>query len=72
MTLREIITKYLEDNGFDGLRGEDCGCEISDLASCCITECILDCTPGYKVPCDPKTCSVDGNCDCHISTKKPD
>ncbi len=27
MTIREIIKAYLADNGYDGLCGEDCGCE---------------------------------------------
>jgi hypothetical protein len=70
MTVREIITKYLKDNGYDGLCCEDCGCEVEDLAPCCIGENFIDCRPGYKVPCDPATCPADGDCGWHIATKK--
>jgi hypothetical protein len=36
MTAREIIKKYLEDNGYDGLfyaQGE-CSCQLNDLMPC--------------------------------------
>ena len=56
MTLREIIKKYLEDNGYDGLCGYNCGCQTSELFVC---ECPdMDvCEPGYK-----KTCPGEENC----------
>ncbi len=34
MTVKEIIKEYLEQNGFDGLYNEDCGCHIDDLFCC--------------------------------------
>ena len=62
MTIKEIITEYLKENGFDGLffPGE-CACRADDLAPC---ENILPgCQPGYLGPC-PKTC---GEHDWHIA-----
>ncbi len=34
MTVREIVKAYLEENGFDGLYWEDCGCFLDDLIPC--------------------------------------
>ena len=34
MTVKEIVMKYLKDNGFDGLYSEDCGCLVDDLIPC--------------------------------------
>jgi hypothetical protein len=34
MTVRDIVRDYLERHGFDGLAGDDCGCEITDLMPC--------------------------------------
>jgi len=71
MNVKEIVKAYLEDNGFEGLAGIDCGCELSDLMPCCI-ESIDHCEPGYKVPCkDAEECPADGDCDWHITTTKP-
>lgn len=47
MTVKEIVKKYLEDNGYDGLYGSGCGCEISDLMPC--NEYVIECQAGYKV-----------------------
>jgi len=45
MNIKEIITKYLTENGFDGLCGEECGCQLGDLFPC---ESISpNCEPGY-------------------------
>ncbi len=67
MTVKEIVKKYLEDNGYDGLCGEECGCDLPDIFAC---EYAVDCEPGYKVPCIPETCPADGDCPWHISPKK--
>jgi hypothetical protein len=66
MTVREIIEAYLKEHGYDGLCDDECGCSIDDLMECCSGFC----EPGYKVPCDPKTCPADGDCEYHISTDK--
>lgn len=34
MNVREIIKKYLDDNGYDGLCREECGCGKDDLFPC--------------------------------------
>lgn len=64
MTIKEIVTKYLKDNGFDGLFNEgQCGCELSDLMPC--DEPQPDCAPGFKLPC-PEDC---GDHDWHIGER---
>ena len=51
MNVKEIIEKYLKDNGFDGLCNSDseCGCDLEDLMPC-DNEC-GDCEPAYKHKC---------------------
>ena len=62
-TVREIVEKWLADNGYEGLyRTDACGCELDDLVPC--GECFDDCAPGYKVPC------VDGSHDFDIVAHK--
>ena len=53
MNIKEIVEKYLRENGFDGLVSEDyeCGCELDDLMPC--SEFNSDCQPGYKYKPDP-------------------
>lgn len=73
MNVREIIEKYLKDNGFEGLTGEYCGCELSDLMPCGGTNFPDLCQPGYKIPCPGKgKCELGGCCEFHISTEKPE
>ena len=48
-TLNEIVRKYLQENGFDGLYREECGCENEDLFPCVGK---YDCKPGFKIPCE--------------------
>jgi len=52
MTAKEIIIKYLTDNGYDGLynNDDDCGCGIDDLLPCGASP--DDCKPAYKCKCD--------------------
>lgn len=61
-TAKQIITKWLTDNGYDGLCNTDCGCELSDLIPC--GTCFDDCVPGYKVPC------IHGGHDFDIATHR--
>ena len=51
MTVKEIVKKYLEDNGYSGLYEEsgECGCELLDLAPC--GDMMERCHAGYKVKC---------------------
>jgi hypothetical protein len=69
MTVREIVAKYLKDNGYDGLYCDAyfCDCGIDDLMSG--SEC-SECIPGYKIPCNPETCPALGKCEFHIGPKE--
>lgn len=49
MKVKEIIKKYLIENGYDGLYGDDCGCDLDDLIPC-DNDCSM-CEPGYKHKC---------------------
>lgn len=60
----EVIIKYLEDNGYDGLYSDECGCELADLMPCGSEGC-LSCEPGYYLP-----CNCGEGCDFHIGMKK--
>lgn len=48
MDVKTITLLYLEANGFDGLRNDECGCKLDDLFPCDYagTE---RCKPGYLV-----------------------
>ena len=48
MTVKEIVEKYLRDNGYEGLCNPDneCGCPLDDLMSCS-GEYVGPCEPGY-------------------------
>jgi hypothetical protein len=62
MNLREIIKKHLEDNGFDGLCGEGCGCQTSELFWCEHPN-MDDCQPGYKITCPGEDkCLISEDC----------
>jgi hypothetical protein len=76
MTVKEIVIKYLEENGFEGLvcwntSWDGCGCGIEDLMPC-DGECIDRCEPAYKVPCTGEDCEYGGDCKYHLTTEKPD
>ncbi len=62
MNVGEILKRYLDENGFDGLCCEDCGCSKNELFPCsCPWE---SCEPGYKWP------SEDPDCDFEIRSEK--
>ena len=47
MNVRQIVEKYLRENGYNGLAGDDCGCDLIDLMPCdgtCET-----CEAGHKI-----------------------
>ena len=50
MTIKQIIRKYLDENGYDGLCLPDleCGCGLDDFAPCPdgINE---ECEPAYRI-----------------------
>lgn len=64
----EIIKRWLEVNGFDGLycEGGVCGCELSDLVPGGQECMVFDCEPAHKGPCNPDTCDNDGDCQWHM------
>ena len=71
MAVRDIIKKWLVDNGYDGLCGEECGCLLDDLMTC-EEGWALECEPGYKVPCPgPDKCEYDCK-DWHVRKTKPE
>lgn len=50
MNVKEIITENLKSNGFDGLVGDECSCDIRDLMNC--DNYSGNCEPGYKIVCN--------------------
>ncbi len=52
MNIKEIVEKYLKDNGYDGLWNQDdeCGCTFDDLFECAGNCDPNNCEPGYKHP----------------------
>ena len=46
-TIREIVLKYLKENGYDGLCNNDCGCGLNDLMPC-DGKSIGECRAGYS------------------------
>lgn len=64
-TVKEILQKWLKDNGYDGLAAADCGCGLDDLFPC--GDCFEHCKPARKrMCCDCNTRVTD--CDFeHIS-----
>jgi len=63
VTVKEIIVKYLKDNGYEGLCYPDieCGCSIDDLPPCdSLNE---NCETAQKVECkdcDEQVCDYRG------------
>jgi hypothetical protein len=57
ITVKDIVTQYLKEHGYDGLcnsDGEGCYCQLDDFCPCedVNYSWVLRCVPGYKVP-DP-------------------
>ncbi len=72
MTVKDIVKKYLEDNGFEGLGCEYCCCGLEDLMpcdGCSVGGDVSTCKAGYIIPCDPETCTADGDCPFHIGER---
>ncbi len=65
-----IIGDYLTKNGYDGLFYLDvCSCGLDELMHC-VNDNNDDCQAGHKIPCDPKTCSAEGDCEFRIGIKE--
>ena len=50
VNVREIVTAYLREHGYDGLCNGDCGCILGDGFIPC-SDAIDTCEPGHRVPC---------------------
>ena len=59
MTVPDILKDWLTEHGYDGLCGDKCGCELSDLAPCGCWP--YDCKPGYK-----RLCANCSEADCEF------
>lgn len=60
-TVKDIVLSYLQENGFDGLCGEDrygdpCGCSIYSEFMECDGGCLEACVSGYAY--DTKKCKA--------------
>ena len=45
MLVRDILIKWLKENGYDGLCNDLCGCGLEDLICCC--DYCAECEPAY-------------------------
>lgn len=72
MTVKEIVEKWLKDNGYDGLWSEngECGCALGENFMGCDCTGVDECSSGFKTKCDPETCPASGHCEYHIGPKK--
>ena len=59
-TAKEILIEWLNQNGYDGLYGDECGCFIDDLIPC--GDAFMNCRAGVKIKaygtidsCGPRT-----------------
>lgn len=67
MEVRDILKQWLSANGYDGLYGYECGCELDDIAPCGEGS-VLSCEPGYRV----EGCACGEGHDFHIRPVKED
>jgi len=68
MTVREMVEKYLKDNGYDGLYAAgECACTLGELMPCGSgSYTVWTCEPGYFCDSD-----VNDGFDFHIGPDKP-
>ena len=62
-TVQEIVSDYLEANGYDGLYDPDgeCGCTLGDFMLCLDPK---DCVPAYRQECSKCEHDEGGPYDC--------
>lgn len=58
--LRDYLAAKLAADGYDGLAGDCCGCELDDLMPCQCNP--LACAPGHKTACTTASCSEFAHC----------
>lgn len=66
--VQSIVTKFLKENGYDGLWCDECGCDLESGIMPCSGE-VDRCEAGHKIPCVPECCENGGGCDYHIGRK---
>lgn len=76
----EMVAAYLKEHSYDGLLNDmgDCGCDLTDLGPC-FDGMQGNCQAAYKKVFSPGKCGdteddcpVDGTCDWHMVTEKPE
>lgn len=72
-TIRDMVKRYLEEHGYGGLAGDECGCDLDDLMVCTGSgSCWAGCEAGHKVPCPGgEDCDALGECSYHIGSRQP-
>ncbi len=60
-SMRDIVGEWLKQNGYDGLAGNECGCELGDLMCC--DEPRADCVAGHKITCPCSRADAEGGCE---------
>ena len=70
MNFREIVTKWLRENGYDGLCEPGvCGCLLDDLMPCDLPS--QNCQAGYRISCPgEEECEWGGKCSFHVGPNK--
>jgi hypothetical protein len=66
-SIKDIVRQWFALNPqYDGLVNEiaECCCFAGDIDPC--GHMSMDCVPGFKCPCDPETCTAEGDCSHHI------
>ena len=58
ITVTQIVFKYLTENGYDGLAGDECGCSTNDICPC--DDYGWDCVAGHRVTVE--TCTIKETC----------
>lgn len=75
MTIIDIVSEYLKENGYDGIYNSDgeCACCLEDGLRPC-GEDFSECKPGYKVKYEDlpeeKKAVFDSSCDWYIMKEK--
>ena len=55
MNVKEIVVKYLKENGYEGLfEPGECACLVDDLMPCEASS-LLYCLPGILYPAEPES-----------------
>lgn len=64
--VKQIVKKYLKENGYTALVGDNCGCSINDLMPC--DYCVPSCQAAYNCKfysdhyCSKKKCNLKKPC----------